>query len=230
MATWLFYLSKMQITNAKFLEKLWELLARSSCSSSFIQKANEWSQWSNNSFLFVTSTFYMCWNLRVKSSNSTSQSSIFNFQTLQNYRQLMEVWDGCLEKNLETEVPWRIISLRSPYDVIQVFLRDQRKLQNLFHHRQSIESTSSRSNIGSWKSKNGKVVSWNNRKNVIARKQWFFDTVKSKVEKSISLKNYLFPEKTEHWTTGHWSNTSLFQDWHQNLLRIIHPMYVRVSY
>ena len=110
MATWLFYLSKMQITNAKFLEKLWESLARSSCSSSFIQKANEWSQWSNNSFLFVTSTFYMYWNLRVKSSNSTSQSSIFNFQTLQNYRQLMEVWDGCLEKNLETEVQWRIIS------------------------------------------------------------------------------------------------------------------------
>ena len=36
---------------------------------------------------------------------------------------------------------------QSPDDVIQVFLRDQ--LHNLFHHRQPIKSTSSRSNIGS---------------------------------------------------------------------------------
>ena len=111
--------------------------------------------------------------------------------------------------------------LQGPDDVI--------KLHNLFHHRQHIEKTSGRSSIGSWKSKNGKVVSWNTGNIAISRKQWcVFWSGAIKSGKIDSLKKHLFSKKREHRTTGHWSNTSIFKDCHQNLWRIIHPMNVRI--
>ena len=108
----------------------------------------------SNSFLRVhlplifTETYVLNYTLG-KSSKSTCQfctvQYIYNFQILQDYKQLMEVWDGCLEENLETEVGSRIIGCRAQTMSFKFFLRNQLKLHNLFHHRQPIESTSSRS-------------------------------------------------------------------------------------
>ena len=44
-----------------------------------------------------------------------------------------------------------------------------------------------------------------------------FDTVKLKVKKIDVIEEPSLPEKSEYRTTGHWSNTLMFMDWHQNL-------------
>ena len=138
----------------------------------------------------------MHWNLRVKLYVTKIQQSYFSILYNTVYLKFSDIaepqkTDGSLEWLSWGELGNRSMitnyRLPSPNDVIQVFYRHQLKLHGLFHHRQPTESTSSRSNIGSWKSKNGKLASWNTGK---MRSQENSDMFCTKNEQGFLHKNH----------------------------------------
>ena len=55
------------------------------------------------------------------------QQIVFNFkkffvQVLQNYAQLMEVWERCLDENLDAEVRGRIIGCKAQMETFKFFM------------------------------------------------------------------------------------------------------------
>ena len=125
----------------------------------------------NNSFLCLASISNMYRYLRVKLYFTEIQridfSVLYNTVYLQTTDGSSLRWVSRREFENRSTMKNYLFQMMS----FKFFLRDKRKLHNLFHHRQPIENTSSASNIGSRSSKNDKVVSLNTGTNEISRKQ-----------------------------------------------------------